>query len=216
MSPIALIGGGDMDQGDLAAALAHAECVVAADGGADKALAAGIMPEAVIGDFDSLSARARREIPQERLHRIDEQDSTDFDKALRHIEAPLILGVGFLGARLDHQLAACNTLVRHAEARVILTSRDSIMLLAPPSIVLDLAPGTVVSLFPLGAVEGVSDGLEWPIAGLSFYPDGVIGTSNRALGPVEMSFTAPKMLLILPADCLDRVIEALGRSASHW
>ncbi|MFU1476220.1 thiamine diphosphokinase [Roseovarius sp. C7] len=216
MSPVALIGGGEMSPEALAAARAHTDRIVAADGGADKALAEGLMPEAVFGDFDSLSDRAQREIPAERLHRIAEQDSTDFDKALRHIEAPLILGLGFLGARLDHQLAACNTLVRHPERRVILTSQDSLVLLAPPSMMLDLVAGTVVSLYPMGAVEGVSDGLEWPIAGLSFYPDGVIGTSNRALGPVEMSFTAPKMLLILPAECLDLVIEALGRTASHW
>lgn len=215
-SPVTLIGGGDLRQRDLDAAMRLAPTVVAADSGADAALEAGTVPEAVIGDFDSLSDHARQAIPQERQHPIAEQDSTDFDKALRNIDAPLILGVGFLGKRLDHQLAACNTLVRHPDRRVILLGADGIVLLSPPEIALSLAPGCILSLFPMGVVEGVSDGLEWPIGGLTFTPDGVIGTSNRATGGVQLSLTAPKMLLCLPPDCLDLVVDALNRSAARW
>ena len=36
------------------------------------------------------------------LRPITEQDSTDFEKCLRRISAPEILGFGFLGARVDH------------------------------------------------------------------------------------------------------------------
>ena len=38
-------------------------------------------------------------------HLVD-QDTTDFDKALRHIKAPVVIGAGFSGARTDHALAA--------------------------------------------------------------------------------------------------------------
>ncbi|QYX55724.1 thiamine diphosphokinase [Roseovarius sp. SCSIO 43702] len=214
--PITLVGGGSVAESGLRAALRHAPRVVAADSGADAALAAGVVPEAVIGDLDSLSNEARARIPGERVHRIAEQDSTDFDKALRNIEAPLVIGVGFLGKRLDHQLAACNTLVRYPGKRAVLTSEDSLVLLSPPNFALDLARGVTVSLFPMGAVEGVSEGLEWPIDGLNFAPDGMIGTSNRATGAIQLGFTAPKMLLSLPSDCLDGVVASLGRSAARW
>jgi len=215
-APITLVGGGSLRKSDLRAAMRHAPRVVAADSGADAAFAAGAEPEVVIGDLDSLSAAGRARIPMDRQHLITEQDSTDFDKALRSIDAPLVIGVGFLGKRLDHQLAACNTLVRYPDRRAVLASADSVVFLAPPEIALDLAAATIVSLFPLGAVEGWSEGLVWPIGGLNFTPDGGIGTSNRALGPVQLGFTAPKMLVVLPARCLEAVVEGLDRSAARW
>lgn len=110
--PITLIGGGEIATGALEEALALAPGLVAADGGAAAALAAGYRPQAVIGDFDSLSEDVRAQLPPDSLHPVAEQDSTDFDKALRSIAAPAVLAVGFLGARVDHQLAAFSTLVQ--------------------------------------------------------------------------------------------------------
>lgn len=214
--PITLIGGAEVNNQGLERALALAPSVVAADGGADTALIQGLIPEAVIGDFDSISESAQAVIPKEHLHRIDEQDSTDFDKCLSNIEAPLILGVGFSGARLDHQLACINTLVCHPTRRCILLGDDDLVFLAPPSMRLDVPVGTAFSLFPMGAVEGVSDGLQWPIAGLNFSPDGRVGTSNKTTGIVHLSMTAPKMLVIMPISALDHVAEALLGTVSTW
>ena len=214
--PITLVGGGEVSDSALGRAMGVAPFVVAADSGADRVLARGVMPEAVIGDFDSISAGARIKIPENNQHVIAEQDSTDFEKCLRNIEAPLIVGVGFCGARLDHQLAACNALVRNAARRCVLLGQNDLVFLAPPSVSLNLAAGTSVSLFPMGAVEGVSDGLKWPIAGLNFAPDGGIGTSNRATGPVQLTVTAPKLLVLLPLDTLDDVMRALLETPAGW
>ena len=51
-------------------------------------------------------------------------------------------------------------------------------------------------------VTGRSAGLRWPIEGLHLAPDGRIGTSNEALGPVHLEFDAPGMLVILPRAAL--------------
>jgi len=214
--PVTLIGGAAWQRAALDDALALAPRVVAADGGADAALAAGLKPEAVIGDMDSLSVEARASLPRQVIHEIPEQDSTDFDKCLRNIAAPLVLGVGFSGAWLDHQLAACNTLVRRPARRCILLGREELLFLAPPALRLPLPEGTPLSLFPMGAVEGVSDGLRWPIGGLNFAPDGQVGTSNRATGDVDLAVTAPKMLVILPRDMLRQTVRALLEAAAHW
>lgn len=214
--PMTLVGGAGVIPEVLEHALALAPRVAAADGGADSALAQGIMPDVVIGDMDSITPQALARIPHERLHKIAEQDTTDFDKCLRSLNVPLILGVGFSGARQDHQLATFNSLVRHASRRCILLNEIDLVFLAPPTVQLDLPCECPVSLFPMGAVEGVSDGLEWPIGGLSFAPDGRVGTSNRASGPVELSVTSPKMLVILPAHTLDIVVQALTKTTAHW
>lgn len=73
---ITLIGGARVARSDLDAALSLAPVVVAADGGADKALEAGLMPRAVIGDFDSISAATRARLPDDILHPLHDQDST--------------------------------------------------------------------------------------------------------------------------------------------
>ena len=214
--PVTLIGGAAVTKARINRAVALAPGVVAADGGADAALDHGVTPDAVIGDFDSISREALDSIPGDRLHRIEEQESTDFDKCLRSIRAPLVIGIGFSGDRLDHALAAYNTLVRMPRRRCILLGAEELVFLAPPSLSLDLEAGTRVSLFPMGAVEGVSDGLEWPINGLNFSPDGRVGTSNAATGTVHMSVTAPKMLVILPEHTLEAVVRALLTTTGLW
>ncbi|MGC9370058.1 MAG: thiamine diphosphokinase [Paracoccaceae bacterium] len=207
---VTLLGGGQMTPGDLEAALAHAPFLVAADGGADRALAAGLMPRAVIGDFDSLSDAARQAIPDERLHEIAEQETTDFDKCLRLVEAPLMLGVGFMGARLDHKLAALAGLVRAPGRRCILIGPNDIAFLCPPELRVALEPGSRFSLFPMGPVRGASRGLAWPIDGIDFLPGGRLGTSNRVEGGVvELTMEAPLMLVILPRAALGAAISAL-------
>ena len=211
-----LIGGARVSSGLLDTVLRHAPDVVAADSGADRALAHGVTPRAVFGDFDSISDEARDRLDPATLHPMPDQDSTDFDKCMRSLSAPLILGVGFCGERLDHQMAVCNTLVRHPAQRCVLMGETDLMVLCPPSIHLPLPAECRVSLFPMGAVEGASEGLSFPIGGLNFAPDGMIGTSNAALGPVHLSITAPKMLLMLPVAMLDIMVTALFESASHW
>lgn len=213
--PVTLIGAAPVTVQDLQTALDFAPVLIAADGGADRALALGALPSAVYGDLDSISPEARARLA-DRLHPIDEQVTTDFDKALRQITAPFVLAVGFEGERLDHTLATLSTLAAHPDIFCILIGASDITLLAPAEITLELPVGTRVSLYPLAEVMGESEGLEWPINGLSFAPDGQIGTSNRSTSPqVRLRFSGRKMLLILPKDCLAALIDAFWRSRAR-
>jgi thiamine pyrophosphokinase len=207
---ITLAGGGPFGRRDLSLCLARAPVPVAADGGGDRLLAFGVTPEAVIGDFDSLSEAAQQVIPKARQHRMAEQATTDFDKALRSVHAPFVLALGFAGARQDHGLAALNTLVRRPEQRCILLGPKDLIFAAPERLELDLVPGDILSLFPMGKVSGHSQGLEWPIDGLELAPDAMIGTSNRVTTRrVDLAFDGPGMLVILPRQRLDAAIRAL-------
>lgn len=191
--------------------------VLAADGGAALARAAEIMPDVITGDFDSLSDTDRDWAGPARLVHNPDQDSTDFDKSLAAIRAPLTLAVGFTGARLDHQLAVMTGLTLHPDRRCVLVGEDDVTCLCPPEITLDLPPGTRVSLFPMGCVHGTSSGLEWPIDNLEFRPDARIGTSNRvSTGPVRITVDAPAMLLILPRRALRPLLAALSQSDAQW
>ena len=212
---VTLLGGGEVTGRCLKEALIRAPRLVCADSGADVALAQGLEPEAVIGDFDSLSAEAQARIAPERLHPVPEQDSTDFEKCLDRVRAPLMLAVGFLGRRLDHQLAALSAMVARPERRCVLMGADDIAFAAPPEVALDLPPGSRLSLYPLAPVRGRSEGLEWPIEGLHFTPAGRIGTSNRVTGPVRLAFDGPGMVVITPPEVLDAVLAGLGAARAR-
>lgn len=207
--PITLIGGGEIATGALEEALALAPGLVAADGGAAAALAAGYRPQAVIGDFDSLSEDVRAQLPPDSLHPVAEQDSTDFDKALRSIAAPAVLAVGFLGARVDHQLAAFSTLVQGHDTPCVLIGETEVIFHLAHEVALPARAGEVISLFPMQEVTGRSEGLEWPIEGLVMSPMGRIGTSNRALGPVRLLPEGPGLLAIVPRRLLADVLRAV-------
>lgn len=204
---VTLLGGADWSHADLDHALDHAPCLVAADGGANAAVAAGRIPRRVIGDMDSIDSATRLQLGQDRLWHVAEQDSTDFAKCLQRIDAPLILGLGFLGGRLDHTLAAFSDLVREPRPCILIGARD-VVFAAPRCLSLPVKEGTRVSLFPMAPVTGRSRGLEWPIDGIAFAPNGRGGTSNCAKEKVDLHFDEAGMLVLLPRDCLDIAIGA--------
>ena len=214
-SGVTLVGAGRLSPQALAQALVRAPALVAADGGADSLLAMGHRPLATIGDFDSISAAAREALGTAALIHDPGQDDTDFDKALRRIAAPLVLALGFTGDRMDHTLAAMNTLARNPRRRIVLDADADLCALCPPRLALDLAPGCRVSLMPLAPVRCASTGLRWPTGGLTFDPIARIGTSNAATGPVTLAPDAPRLLVMVPVAALDALIAGLG-AAPPW
>ena len=219
---VTLVGGAAVDPRQLEAALALAPHAVAADGGGNLALPGGRAFEAVIGDMDSLKDPAAARAAGTALYAVSEQDSTDLEKCLYSVEAPLFIGVGFLGGRIDHHLAAMSALVKFPGKPVVLIGGEDLCFLCPRELALELPAGTRVSLYPMGPARGlVSEGLRWPVAGLALSPEGRIGTSNAALGgPVRVGFDAPRVLVILPETELGqvaaRIRDARGFSSRRW
>ncbi len=208
---VTLLGGGALQPGIVSELLGFAPNLVACDGAAARALELGVTPLRVIGDLDSLDAETRAALDPASILHIAEQESTDFDKALRTIEASLILGAGFMGRRLDHELACYNALVRHPGKRCILVGSHDICFHAPKVLRLALDPGSRVSLFPMAEVAVSSAGLAWELDRLVLAPWGRVGTSNRALRPaVEIRPEGPGLLVILPRAALRAAIAALG------
>lgn len=83
-----------------------ADRIICCDGAADRLLAAGFMPMAVVGDGDSISPEARERL-SDRLHIESEQETNDLSKAVRYavrqgMHRLLILGA--TGRREDHTL----------------------------------------------------------------------------------------------------------------
>lgn len=203
---LTLLGGGSAHFRHVSRSLERAPILICADGGADRALQMGFMPQAVIGDMDSITQTTRDRLSPDILFHIREQDSTDFEKSLQRIEARAILAHGFFGGRMDHALAACSVLLRYPEQACVLIGEEDLCFLSPLRFAIDLPARTPFSLFPMGPVQGRSQGLFYPIEGLCMAPDGQIGTSNETTGPVQLEFDRRRMLILLPVTCLDAVL----------
>lgn len=206
---ITLLGGGAIDSAALEQALSLAPLLVAADGGADQALERGHMPAAVIGDMDSLSDKARAALDPSVLHLIDDQESTDFDKALRNIDAPMVLAVGFTGRRIDHELSVYHSLIAQRERVCIVLGEEDLLFHLNGDLSLSLPIGTRVSLFPLAKVTVTATGLLWPVEDMEMAPWLRIGTSNQSVtSRVTLTASGAGLLVILPREHLAAAIQA--------
>ena len=210
-SAVTILGAGDFSESDLQAAIEWAPVLVCADGAANRALELGLEPDLVVGDLDSISTEARERF-SEKLVRIADQGSTDFDKCLSCVVAPLIVCVGFTGSRLDHQLAALASLARYATHPALMVTRREICFRVPASLDMPVPPNTTVSLFPFGRVKARSKGLKWSLDDLELHPSGTIGTSNVTTSSwLEIKVEHGNLLIILPRSELEGVIRVLSR-----
>ncbi len=177
--PVLLLGGAEVPVGQLHSQLARGFALVAADGGANQLLGSEVIPDAIIGDMDSLT---HRDNWARRCHtrQIAEQNSTDFEKCLYSTRAPWYLALGFCGQRLDHTLESLHLLVRYLRTHnVMLLSEDDVILVCDESVQLEMSPGTRLSIFPLSDVSFTSSsGLLYPLHGLKMAIGSAIGTSN--------------------------------------
>jgi len=199
---LVIVGGGTVDHELLRALHASGGHLVGADGGADQIVAAGLLPEAIIGDLDSL-ADPLGWIGRTKLLRIAEQDTTDFEKALYSTCAPVTIALGMTGKRFDHTLAALDALARYATDRVIIVVDETDLAVAlSGSFSFDVEAGDRVSVHPLLAIRfRRSIGLKYPLDGLKLAPGIRTGTSNEAeLGPFriepEPRSKAPWLLIL--------------------
>ncbi len=153
------------------AALEAARRVVCCDGAADRLWAAGLAPDWVVGDLDSLSAESRARFA-ERLSACPEQETNDLAKAFRFCLSRgwrdlLILGA--TGLREDHTLANLSLLADFArEARVrLLTDTGLFTPFVTGECGLATQAGQPLSFFAAGsAVRLWARGVRYPVEGL--------------------------------------------------
>lgn len=210
---VTLAGGGDLDARMLGDALQIAPELIAADGAADRLAGLGHIPLAIVGDMDSIRNLESWRGSATKIVQFDEQDTTDFEKCLLAINAPYYIGVGFMGGRTDHMLAALHALLRHSDKPIVLVGPDDVIALIsqkrPFSVVLHA--GERVSLFPLEEVLiSHSYGLRWPVSGMRMRIGQKIGTSNIASGgALGLTVDGPGLIISLERSRLGDLVTAL-------
>ncbi len=191
--------------------LDSAEVVVCCDGAAVKYLrryGGKRLPEAVIGDMDSLPGRWREKLAPIVVH-VEEQDDNDMTKAMRYVleHHPDVTDIHILGAtglREDHTVGNLGLLMEYTRLfdlggiRVEMVSDFSTAFAITDSCELHVGKGRRVSLFsPDNALTIKSEGLHWPTDGVVFdawWP----ATLNRADADIiKLTFSHPSRALII-------------------
>jgi len=181
--------------------------VVAADSGLEYALDAGITPDLVVGDMDSLrNPDLLLALPRDRICLYPrDKDYSDTDLAFlacreRGVDDIVLIGGG--GGRIDHFMALQSLFVHDYCPSLWITDENITAFINDGASlrVEGLAPEDAVSLFPVGKsphrVRG--DGLFWGIDGLS-WDQGLYSLSNRSVsGEIRVASEAGRFLCVLP------------------
>ncbi|HPJ03753.1 MAG TPA: thiamine diphosphokinase [Candidatus Limiplasma sp.] len=200
MSVCYLIGAGSFTLRDLYPNAG--DFVIAVDGGFSAAVASGITPDLLVGDFDSL-AQIPGDIPVKAFP--PEKDQTDMALALEEGMARGYCSFRFYGAgggREDHTYANLQLLSsaarRGCTCQMVCPEYD-VYALTNGSLRLPLqTAGKIVSVFSHGdKAEGVTlEGLKYPLKDATLTCDMPLGVSNETTGENPMITVQNGTLLI--------------------
>ncbi len=197
---------------DLQARLAATQLVIAADGGAEHARAAGRRPDVVIGDLDSLSADLLAEFEEQGVQVIRHpvaKDETDLELALLHARdagATQITVFAALGGRWDHSLANLLLAAQPAfsDMHILFVHGEERLFVIREHAKLEAKVGERVSLLPLGgdASDVTTIGLSFPLNNETLHFGSSRGVSNTvAQAGLEVHLAAGCLLCVIsPAD----------------
>jgi thiamine pyrophosphokinase len=185
---------GSPDSPDLLRRVAgRADLVVAADGGARYALEAGVVPDLVVGDMDSLGEDLAREVESRGASlerhpvRKDKMDGHLAVLAARERGATAADLLCALGGRLGalfavtHILLAAERIGLHTS---VVADRGRMFVVEAGSRKVEGASQDSISIFPLsGPAAGVTlEGMEYPLENATLEPGDTLGFHNELIG----------------------------------
>ena len=180
----------------------RADMFVAADGGANAALRAGVRPDVIIGDLDSILPATRKKYSGSRILRLRRQDNTDMEKALDFIarSGPAEVAIaGATGGRIDFTLGNLSVFWNYTRALSMTFVGDGWRAFPVGRRCTVVAPaGTTVSLIPFGTCAGITlRGLRYTLTDAVMRP-GEIGVSNVVRrSPCTISVRRGRMLIVV-------------------
>ena len=187
------------------------DCIIGVDKGLEFCYRNHVIPDWILGDFDSISKevidwyREQQEIPI-RQYKPEKDDTDTYYAARKALElgaTDVVIVGGLGGARLDHTLANLQTLVFLAKNGVCATLADTdneVTALLPGTHRIQARPGWYFSIFSAGEqAPGVTlEGLKYPLHDYTLTHAFPIGVSNEfAAETATLRFSAGMIYLVL-------------------
>lgn len=198
LNKVLLVLNGTLNKKFLADAAKKYSFILAADGGANKCLKAGVKPSLVVGDLDSITPKNKM-LLRGRLKQIARQDNSDFEKVLDYLktlkpkQADIALSYG---GRLDFGLSNFLTAGNYLKYFDIcfLFPKATVYLLSKGAEI-KAKKGARVSIIALEEIKNIStQNLLYPLKNETLTL-GQRGLSNIALGNFAVNFKHGKLLV---------------------
>lgn len=164
--------------------LAEAPYVVCCDGAADEYIRRGQVPDAIIGDGDSLSPENKKRYAH-LLHHNPDQETNDQTKAVQFLigegkKALVILGA--TGKREDHTLGNISLLMEYDRmgVQVCMVTDYGLFIPAHNTQTFTSTPGQQVSIFNFGATGLHGEGLVYPLSDFDCWWKGTLNEAQDA------------------------------------
>ena len=200
MRAVILAGGAMRDYAYMRQFIQPEDYIIAADSGYRHAVALGIRPHVLLGDFDSLDI-----LPEgiEILRHPAKKDQTDSELAMNWAVkqgAAQILLLGGIGTRMDHTMSNILLLVQFLARGVAVEMIDEHNHIWITNTALQIAgeAGQLLSLLPLTTCEGVNTrNLEYPLKDATLEVGYSLGVSNIiAKSPAEIRLERGTLLVM--------------------
>ena len=181
--------------------------LIAADAGASHLLKMGLIPDKVVGDFDSIPVEDLQTMETAGVGFIrypQDKNNTDLELAIDFALSEgyrNILVVAALGGRLDMTLSNISLLTRKdlLDIDILLDDGNEEVMFVVEKSILNGKPGDLVSLFPWGgSVQGViTRGLRWTLNDECLHPSTTRSISNEMVeSTAEISIHSGLLLCI--------------------
>lgn len=170
INKIAIIANGTIQDFDYhKQKIKDASILICADGGSNNAMKMNLIPDYIIGDFDSIEKKTLdyfKEKGKSKLIKDNNQNKTDFELALslaESLEPKEILIFGAIGNRFDHTLANILSLTYlRPEIKAQIIDEKNIIELVENEIDIKGEKDDIISIVPLTDILGLNyNGLHW-------------------------------------------------------
>jgi len=161
--------------------------IIAADGGANSLYKLGIVPNYIIGDFDSIKSKVKECFSgKSEMIKIERQDDTDVEKALKFaIEKgyKIVYLLGGTGDRMDHSICNLGIILKfYSRIRIIMLHGKTILHPYSNDVTLNTIPNETISLYAFNDKTKItSEGLKYPLMNSTLSLGNAESTSNVAL-----------------------------------
>lgn len=179
--------------------------VVVLDSAIDRVLELGIKVDVLIGDFDrnfDYNYYKKLQYPIE-IIQLEEQETYDIDKAINYLierKIPAANIVWATGRRMDHTMTNITNLVKYQEKIKLVMLDDYSKIFPLPQNFTKWYPAqTILSLIPVGNVEGISTkNLKYELQNGSLILGFKPGSSNEVVndGLVEINYKEGFLLMM--------------------
>lgn len=180
----------------------NAEIIIAADGAFNQLISRNIIPQVVIGDFDSLIT-ARH--PKARFIQHFDQNLCDFEKCLLYAESNQLFPsmiVGGYGLELDHCFNNMAIFAKYSQKlNLTFFANNSYAKMVKNKIVFSARKGEIISILPYPSAIVSSEGLKWELSETQLDIIGKSSARNQACNDtIQINVIRGTALVVCPQD----------------